>query len=212
MPKESDYPEILRLAFRDALHALIAKGEQNVRPRDLVLHVLSEAMCTMKALPDPEAAWIYSMRSVWPEVVHTREDRLDAYYAELLAIEQGKCGSDSLLRKAPPSPSAVLRMYVVFEVFPTFLIGTNRRRDYQIICGVASNTEGKALARKLGLHKNSVYERRDAQLLAIAKRLSAVLPGPEQIAAAYDDHERRVAGMTANFHAGHPCSTVLTDK
>jgi hypothetical protein len=199
MAGEKDYPEILHLAFRDALQALVAEGKERVRPTDLVFYVLQRAMTTMKKLPDPEAALLYSMRSLWPEFTRTQEERMEAYRTELAAIEAGHQSNDSLLRTAQPTPRDVQRMHVIFDVFPKLLVGKNRRRDYQIICGMAAGKEGQQIARSLGLHRNSVYERRDLQMVAIAHKLKAVMPADDQIDAALASHGLEAAALEARL-------------
>lgn len=143
----------LRLSFQIARDVLVSDGKE-VTPSAIVFRALEEAMETLKKLPDPEKGWLYSMRTVWPEVIGDQGDAVERYKEMLERLKAGEESVESIFRLGGrPSPSEVARMEVVLQEFPKHLVGRNKRRDWKILSGYAQELPPKIIARiaKCGL-------------------------------------------------------------
>lgn len=176
-----DHKHVMRRALLDAAATLIANNEDGVTPSKMVLRVIAEAMETLRRLPDPEAAWLYSQRSLWPEVVRSYEEKIEAYYQELNSWLREPGVADR--RRMPASPEQIRRMYVVFDNVPYLLVGRDPRRDYRILCGIASGKSAARVAKEVHVSKRSVFNYLDMQLQAIASALRDVMPDDRAIEA-----------------------------
>jgi hypothetical protein len=176
--KEGD-AEVLRGAFKDAVKVLLAEGAEAITHADLVFCVLRQAMDTLRRMPDREAAWLYGQRGFWPEIVHNYAERFDAYEQEIKALLAS--GGDSQ-RKIAATPPAIQRMHVVFDLFPYLIVGSKRRRDYRVLCGLAGGTSATKLAKECRFSVNSVWDRKVIQTAAIAKKLEKFMPEDDEIA------------------------------
>ena len=178
-----DHKEIMRNALVDAVSTLIAKGEEDISPPRLVHRLVADAMETLKRLRDPEAAWLYGQRSLWPDIARSYEERLAAYQEDIKRWLSGEDMADELRRRTPAPPIQIKRMFVVFEDFPYLVVGKNRRRDYRIMCGLADGRTVTRIAKESGLSRKTVSQFFDLQLAAIAKKLADIMPGREKIEA-----------------------------
>jgi hypothetical protein len=179
MKAEKDY-EPLRPAFKEAVKVLLADGAEAVTPADLVFCVLRQAMDTLRRMPDREAAWLYGQRGFWPEITHNYAERFAAYEQEMQAVMSGEVSGDSQ-RKIAASPQAIQRMHLVFDLFPYLIVGTKRRRDYRILCGLAGGTPAPRLARESACSVRAVWDRKLFQVNAIAKKLGHLMPSGVEI-------------------------------
>jgi hypothetical protein len=165
---------------------LLAEGAEVITHADLVFCVLRQAMDTLRRMPDREAAWLYGQRGFWPEIVHNYAERFDAYEQEIKALLSG--GGD-LQRKIAASPLAIQRMHIVFDLFPYLIVGSKRRRDYRVLCGLAGGTSATKLAKECRFSVNSVWDRKVIQTAAIAKKLEKFMPEDDEIATLQGAHE-----------------------
>lgn len=183
------YSLVLKDALRDAAGDLISNGFTNVTPSMMVFWVLKQAMDTLTRMRDPEAAWLSGERNSMPDIVHSREERLEAYREEMKMLLSGEQSVEESRRRAPAHPVAIKRMFVVFEEFPYMLVGKDRRRCYCILCGLASGKSATVIGRKVGMTKAMILDRKAMQLSAIATKLTKVMPSPRDLSAmigAYD--------------------------
>jgi hypothetical protein len=181
--------EVMRRALKEAMINLLADGAEKVTQTDMVLFVLKRAMETLGQMRDPEAAWLYGQRTAWPEFGRTIEERFEAYEAELEARLQHNIVEDDRPRKGSADPTGIERMHIVFGSFPYLLVGRNRRRDYRFLCQFAGGKSCGDLAKKAGCHRQTVLDRVNVQLAAIAHRFKEIMPDPVDIAAAVDGLE-----------------------
>jgi hypothetical protein len=167
----------LHRALRLAGEVFIADTGEEPLPREVVMRSLVDACDTIRRLPDQERGWLYSMRTLWPEVVRDRQDDHEAYEAMLARINSGEESADVLLPVRRISSAAVSRMMAVTETYPHLLVGRDRRRDWTILTMLARGYDGKVTARAARCHKNTVYDRRDLQLSRLAEELGKKFPG-----------------------------------
>jgi hypothetical protein len=180
--KDGKDDEVLRAAFKDAATVLVAEGAEVITHAELVFCVLRQAMDTLRRMPDREAAWLYGQRGFWPEIVHNYAERFAAYEQEVNALLSGEVRGDSQ-RKIAATPQAIQRMHVVFDLFPYLIVGSKRRRDYRVLCGLAGGTSATKLAKECRFSVNSVWDRKVIQTAAIAKKLEKFMPEDDEIAA-----------------------------
>jgi hypothetical protein len=152
--------------------AAFADSDVPPRPGDVVWYALREGMDTLRRLPDREVGWLYSQHGVWPEFAHDEAERLEAYETMLARIKIGEEPVEALaIRRPPPSARAISRMERVFE-WHRYLTGSHRRRDWRVLCQLASGTPAVVVGRNNRLHRNSVYDRREVQAASIARGLA----------------------------------------
>src|ERR1700730_8473208 len=87
----------LHRALRLAGEVFIADTGEEPLPREVVMRSLVDACDTIRRLPDQERGCLYSMRTLWPEVVRDRQDDHEAYEAMLARINSGEESADVLL-------------------------------------------------------------------------------------------------------------------
>jgi len=164
-------------------------------------------METLKRMPDPESAWLYSQRSLWPDIVRTQQERLDAYAEDVKRLLSGEESVESLRRKVPAEPIAIKRMYVVFAEFPYLMVGKDNRRNYRIICGFAGGKSAQRIGKEIGMAKQTILDRKNLQLAAIAKKLGKIMPSQVDIKAMRAAHEANQRDRTARYLAGETCDS-----
>jgi hypothetical protein len=170
-----DHREVMRDALLDAASTIVAR-EQEPKPPALVMAVLTEAMETLRRMPDREAAWLFGQRSLWPDIVHDYQERLEAYQEDLKRWMSGEDLAGELRRRMPAGQAQIKRMYVVFDDFPLLMVGREKRRDYRILCGLASGKGFRRVALEARCSKSAIENFRDLQLTAIANKLRYVMP------------------------------------
>lgn len=164
-------------ALKVARDVLIADGRE-ATPSAIVFRALVEAMETLKRLPDPEAGWLYSVRTMWPEVRGDYGDKVESYKSMLERIMLGIESPDALHGRPPrPSPVQIARMEAVTEQFPKYLQGRNRRRDWQILVGYARDLPVKANARIARCHPETCRLQKNLQTGRIAAHYERLFPG-----------------------------------
>jgi len=163
-------------ALKVARGALIADG-RDVTPSAIVFRALEEAMETSKRLPDPEAGWLYSVRTMWPEVLGDYGDKVESYKSMLERIMLGIESPEALHGRPPrPSPAQIARMEAVTEQFPKYLQGRNRRRDWQILVGYARDFPVKHIARLARCDRKTCLSQKTMQTGRIAAHYEALFP------------------------------------
>lgn len=150
------------------------------KPGDAVWFAIQGAMETLHRLPDREAGWLYSQRSCWPEIAHDHVDKLDAYVAELDRLKMGEGDTRVSMRTPPPSPKAIARMELIFDLhtgWHRYLKGRNKPRDWKVICRLCQGQRVAAIASEARCDKRTVYDIRSRQLEHIAVGLRGDFSG-----------------------------------
>jgi hypothetical protein len=180
-----DRPQaILAGAFSDAAQDLVSNGERHIEPADLVKRVLVKAMEALQRMRDSEATWLYGQRHLWPDIVHTYAERLEAYRQEIAS-------GDRPIARGSVAPVEVMRMHVIFERFPYLIVGKTRRRDYRIICLAAGSMKMTKISTIVGCSRDTIYDRQKLQHAAIALALDDLMPKPETVAAMIEVFDRQ---------------------
>lgn len=169
--------EQLRAAFKVARDNEYACTDRVLDPPGIAMATLTEAMETLKALPDPESGWLFA-QGFWPQIVHDYEDQIENYKEMLRRIASGEEPASALMKKRPPSAVAIDRMQAVFDVYPRCLVGTDRARDWKILCALASGQSYRVVAKLVKCAHSRIGDRRELQLAAIARKLAELMPEP----------------------------------